>query len=150
MSSLDTTAISRRPTDSETINGYRLESLVGMGGMGEVHKATQLSLGRTVAVKLLNPELAKDAAFVARFQKEAAALAALSHPNIVSIVDKGQTDSTYYLVMEFVEGPSLREQVRSPLLTPKDALRMMMEICRAVSYAHEKGIIHRDLKPENI
>lgn len=149
MSTLDTTAISRRPTP-ETLPGYRLESLVGMGGMGEVHKATQLSLGRTVAVKLLNPELAKDAAFVARFQKEAAALAALSHPNIVSIVDKGKTDTTYYLVMEFVEGPSLREQVRSPLLTPRDALRMMMEICRAVAYAHEKGIIHRDLKPENI
>jgi hypothetical protein len=150
MSSLDTTAISRRPASSETINGYRLESLVGVGGMGEVHKAIQLSLGRTVAVKLLSPELAKDSAFVARFQKEAAALAALSHPNIVSIVDKGQTDSTYYLVMEFVEGPSLREQVRSPLLTTQEALRMMMEICRAVAYAHDKGIIHRDLKPENI
>jgi predicted Ser/Thr protein kinase len=149
MSSLETTAISRtRP--AENLPGYRLESLVGTGGMGEVHKATQLSLGRTVAVKLLNPDLAKDASFVARFQKEAAALAALSHPNVVSIVDKGKTDSTYFLVMEFVEGPSLREQVRSPLLTPKESLRMMMEICRGVDYAHNKGVIHRDLKPENI
>ncbi|HYH96279.1 serine/threonine-protein kinase [Hyalangium sp.] len=150
MSLLDTTAISRRPTADTVINGYRLENLVGMGGMGEVHRATQLSLGRTVAVKLLNPELAKDPAFVARFEKEAAALAALSHPNVVSIVDKGKSDATYYLVMEFVEGPSLREQVRSPLLTPKEALRMMMEICRAVDYAHNRGVIHRDLKPENI
>ncbi|KFE65426.1 serine/threonine-protein kinase [Hyalangium minutum] len=149
MASLDTTAISRRPA-AETIPGYRLENLVGMGGMGEVHKAIQLSLGRIVAVKLLNPELAKDPAFVARFDKEAAALAALSHPNIVSIVDKGRSDTTYFLVMEFVEGPSLREQVRSPLLTPKEALRMMMEICRAVEYAHSRGVIHRDLKPENI
>ncbi len=149
MSSLDTTAISR-PRHSDPISGYRLENLVGVGGMGEVHKAIQLSLGRTVAVKLLNPELAKDPAFVARFEKEAAALAALSHPNIVSIVDKGKSDSTYYLVMEFVEGPSLREQVRSPLLTPKESLRMMMEICQGVEYAHNRGVIHRDLKPENI
>jgi len=149
MSLLDTTAISRRPA-AETIPGYRLENLVGMGGMGEVHKAIQLSLGRIVAVKLLNPELAKDPAFVARFDKEAAALATLSHPNIVSIVDKGRSDTTYFLVMEFVEGPSLREQVRSPLMTPLEALRMMMEICRAVEYAHSRGVIHRDLKPENI
>jgi predicted Ser/Thr protein kinase len=146
---LDTTAINRRPLTDE-IPGYHLEGLVGMGGMGEVHKATQISLGRTVAVKLLNPELAKDEAFVARFQKEAAALAALSHPNIVSIVDKGKSESTYFLVMEFVEGPSLREQVRSPLMNPKEALRMMVEICRAVEYAHSRGVIHRDLKPENI
>jgi len=149
MSLLDTTAISRRPS-AETIPGYRLENLVGMGGMGEVHKATQLSLGRIVAVKLLNPELAKDPAFVARFDKEAAALASLSHPNIVAIVDKGKSDTSYFLVMEFVEGPSLREQVRSPLMTPKEALRMMMEICRAVEHAHNRGVIHRDLKPENI
>jgi hypothetical protein len=149
MSSLDTTAISR-PSITDPISGYRLENLVGRGGMGEVHKAIQLSLGRTVAVKLLNPELAKDPAFVARFEKEAAALAALSHPNIVSIVDKGKSLTTYYLVMEFVEGPSLREQVRSPLLTAKESLRMMMEICRGVDYAHNRGVIHRDLKPENI
>jgi predicted Ser/Thr protein kinase len=149
MPTLDTTAISRRPS-AEEIPGYRLEGLVGMGGMGEVHKATQLSLNRTVAVKLLNPDLAKDAAFVARFEKEAAALATLSHPNIVSIVDKGKSSTTYFLVMEFVEGPSLREQVRSPLMNPKEALRMMMEICRAVEYAHSRGVIHRDLKPENI
>ncbi|HVG57970.1 MAG TPA: serine/threonine-protein kinase [Hyalangium sp.] len=149
MPTLDTTAVSRRPP-TEEIPGYRLEGLVGMGGMGEVHKATQISLGRTVAVKLLNPELAKDPAFVARFQKEAAALAALSHPNIVSIVDTGKAQTTYFLVMEFVEGPSLREQVRSPLMNPKEALRMMMEICRAVEYAHGRGVIHRDLKPENI
>lgn len=149
MSSLDTTAISR-PHHSDPISGYRLENLVGMGGMGEVHKAVQLSLNRTVAVKLLSQELAKDPAFVARFEKEAAALAALSHPNIVSIVDKGKTGTTYYLVMEFVEGPSLREQVRSPLLTAKESLRMLLEICRGVEYAHNRGVIHRDLKPENI
>lgn len=149
MASLDPTAISR-PRTPNTLSGYRLEKLVGMGGMGEVHKAVQLSLGRTVAVKLLNADLAKDPAFVARFEKEAAALATLSHPNIVAIVDKGSTEATYYLVMEFVDGPSLRELMRSPLLTPQECLKMMLEICRGVDYAHKRGVIHRDLKPENI
>jgi hypothetical protein len=118
--------------------------------MGEVHQAVQLSLGRTVAVKLLSPELAQDESFVARFEKEGAALAALRHPNIVSIVDKGKNQATYYLVMEFVDGPSMREVMRSPLLDFGKSLRMMMEICRAIEYAHGRGIIHRDLKPENI
>ncbi|HLL06538.1 MAG TPA: serine/threonine-protein kinase [Myxococcaceae bacterium] len=149
MASLDTTAISR-PRLADAIEGYRLENRVGVGGMGEVHRATQLSLNRTVAVKLLNPELAKDPSFVARFQKEAAALATLSHPNIVSIVDKGKAADTYYLVMEFVDGPSMREQMRAPLLSAQDGLKMMLEICRAVDYAHRRGVIHRDLKPENI
>src|SRR6186997_2745630 len=129
MTSLDTTtAISQRPIP-EDITGYRLESLVGSGGMGEVHKATQLSLGRTVAVKLLNPELAKDPSFIARFQKEAAALATLSHPHVVAIVDKGKTDSTYYLVMEFVDGASLRELMRTPQQDTVVLLRRMLEIC---------------------
>ena len=149
MSSIDPTAISR-PRSADLISGYQLKKLVGSGGMGEVHKATQLSLGRTVAVKLLNPELAKDPSFIARFQKEAAALATLSHPNIVSIVDKGKTETTYYLVMEFVDGPSLRELIRAPELDVPGALRRMLEICRAIEYAHGRGVIHRDLKPENI
>ncbi|GEN05277.1 Serine/threonine protein kinase [Myxococcus fulvus] len=149
MSSIDPTAISR-PRSPDLISGYRLEKLVGTGGMGEVHKATQLSLGRTVAVKLLNQELAKDPSFIARFQKEAAALAALSHPHVVSIVDKGKTDATYYLVMEFVDGPSLRELIRQSQFDMMGALRRMLEICRAIEYAHGRGVIHRDLKPENI
>ncbi len=145
----DPTAISR-PKPADFIPGYRLEKLVGKGGMGEVHQAVQLSLGRTVAVKLLASELAADESFVARFEKEGAALAALRHPNIVSIVDKGKTNETYYLVMEFVDGPSMREVMRSPLLDFGQSLRMMMQICRAIEYAHGRGVIHRDLKPENI
>src|SRR3954471_17448434 len=102
----DATAISN-PKPADFIPGYRLEKLVGKGGMGEVHQAVQLSLGRTVAVKLLSSELATDNSFVARFEKEGAALATLRHPNIVSIIEKGKTDQTYFLVMEFVDGPSL-------------------------------------------
>jgi serine/threonine protein kinase len=127
-----------------------LEKLVGKGGMGEVHRAVQLSLGRVVAVKVLNGELASDPTFVARFDKEAAALATLSHPNVVSIVDKGKAEGTYYLVMEFVDGPSLREMMRSPVLDLPGALRIIMEIARAIDYAHSRGVVHRDLKPENI
>jgi hypothetical protein len=149
MSSLDNTAISR-PHAPHLIPGYRLENLVGSGGMGEVHKATQLSLNRTVAVKLLSQQLAQDESFVARFQKEAAALATLHHPHIVSIVDKGSTPTTYYLVMEFVDGPSLRERMRAPNPDPMETLRVMLQICRAIEYAHGRGVIHRDLKPENI
>ena len=132
------------------IPGYRLEKLVGKGGMGEVHRAVQLSLGRVVAVKILSGELAADPTFVARFDKEAAALATLSHPNVVSIVDKGKAENTYYLVMEYVDGPSLREVMRSPLLDIPGALRIIMEIARAIDYAHSRGVVHRDLKPENI
>jgi hypothetical protein len=145
----DKTAITRGRAQ-DLIPGYKLEALVGKGGMGEVHKATQLSLGRTVAVKLLSGELAKDPAFVARFEKEAAALAALSHPHVVAIVDKGRAKETYFLVMEYVDGPSLREVMRSPLLDTPSALKIGLEICRAIEYAHSRGVIHRDLKPENI
>jgi len=115
--SLEATQSPARPVAGPPhIPGYRLEKLVGKGGMGEVHRAVQLSLGRVVAVKILSGELAADPTFVARFDKEAAALATLSHPNVVSIVDKGKAENTYYLVMEFVDGPSLREVMRSPLL----------------------------------
>jgi hypothetical protein len=144
----NTTSVSRARTP-QVIPGYQLERLVGRGGMGEVHEATQLSLGRTVAVKLLNPMLAMDESFVARFEKEAAALATLRHPNIVSILDKGGTETTYYLVMEFVDGASLREKMKAQL-KPSVALRMMVEICRAIEYAHGRSVVHRDLKPENI
>jgi tRNA A-37 threonylcarbamoyl transferase component Bud32 len=140
--------LTSRPPDA--IPGYRLERLVGKGGMGEVHRAVQLSLGRVVAVKLLARELADDPTFVARFDKEAAALASLNHPNVVAIVDKGKADNTYYLVMEYVDGPSLREVSKSPVLDISGALRILMEIARAIDYAHNRGVIHRDLKPENI
>jgi len=149
--SLEATQSPARPSPGPPhIPGYRLEKLVGKGGMGEVHRAVQLSLGRVVAVKILSGELAADPTFVARFDKEAAALATLSHPNVVSIVDKGKAEFTYYLVMEYVDGPSLREVMRSPLLDISGALRIIMEIARAIDYAHNRGVVHRDLKPENI
>ncbi len=136
--------------EPEFIPGYKIDLLIGKGGMGEVYKGVQLSLGRAVAVKLLPSEMAREEAFVARFEKEAAALASLSHPNIVSIVDKGKSKSSYYLVMEFVGGPSLREMIRDRPMEWARALRITVEVSRAIDYAHNRGIVHRDLKPENI
>ncbi|MBL0694348.1 serine/threonine protein kinase [Comamonas sp. JC664] len=129
--------------------GFELKEMLGRGGMGEVWLARQQSLGRTVAVKLLPPRLAKDPEFVTRFEKEATALAALNHPNIIQIIDRGVAGEHYYFVMEYVEGRSLREAM-SAGLTPDTGLKLILSVARAIECAHEKGIIHRDLKPENI
>ena len=139
-----------RPGEVPQIPGYNLLHIVGKGGMGEVYQATQLSLQRTVAVKLLKGELAKDPQFVNRFEKEGAALATLRHPSIVSIVDRGNAGDTYYLVMEFVDGPSLREKMREPDFESSRALVVMLLVAKAIEYAHGRGVFHRDLKPENI
>jgi len=150
MSSPAPTSVSRAP-GAVHIRGYRLERVVGSGGMGQVYRAEQASLNRPVAVKVLSAELAKDQSFVSRFEKEAAALATLQHPHIVTIVDRGETtDGVPYLVMEFIEGPSLREVMRSPLFDARAGLRIFGEVARAIDYAHRRNVIHRDLKPENI
>ncbi|RJS25215.1 serine/threonine protein kinase [Corallococcus sp. H22C18031201] len=131
--------------------GFELQEVLGRGGMGEVWRARQQSLGRTVAVKLLPPRLAKDPEFVTRFEKEATALAALSHPHIVQIIDRGVVGEHYYFVMEYVEGRSLREAMSTGEgLTPQQTLKLLLQVSRAIECAHDKGIIHRDLKPENI
>ncbi|RKG87947.1 serine/threonine-protein kinase [Corallococcus terminator] len=131
--------------------GLELLEVLGRGGMGEVWLARQQSLGRTVAVKVLPPRLAKDAEFVSRFDKEATALAALSHPHIVQIIDRGVEGEHYYFVMEYVEGQSLRHALSgAEPISPQQALKVLLQVARAVEAAHEKNIIHRDLKPENI
>jgi serine/threonine protein kinase len=114
---------------------YRIEALIGAGGMGEVYKATDIRLGRSVAVKLLHRSHAD------RFKREARAIAALNHPNICTLYDVGPD----YLVMEYVEGKPL-----SGPLTPDTAIRLALEIAAALEVAHGKGIVHRDLKPANI
>ncbi len=132
------------------VPGYELGALLGRGGMGEVWRATQLSLKRAVAVKLLPEKFSKDPEFVSRFEKEATALAALSHPNIVQIIDRGQTGEHYFFVMELVQGITLREMMNNQRLTVRDALRIGVQIARAIDSAHDAKIVHRDLKPENI
>jgi predicted Ser/Thr protein kinase len=126
-----------------------LESL-GRGGMGVVYKARQRSLDRFVALKLLAPERARDPEFAARFQREAQALARLSHPNIVTIHDFGQAGDFYFLLMEYVDGINLRQLLRAKKLLPEEALAIVPSLCDALQYAHERGIVHRDIKPENL
>ncbi|WNG27286.1 protein kinase [Cystobacter fuscus] len=130
------------------VPGYELLRVLGRGGMGEVWLARQMSLGRRVAVKVLPPRLAKDPEFVQRFDKEATALATLSHPHIVQIIDRGVAGEHYYFVMEYVEGRSLRDVMGE--LSPPESLRVALQVARALECAQEKDIIHRDLKPENI
>ena len=123
---------------------------IGRGGMGVVYKARQKTLNRLVALKLLAPEQKKDAAFAERFAHEARALAALNHPNIVTVYDFGETGGFFYLLMEFVDGVNLRQAMRGSHLTPEQALTIVPPICEALQYAHEHGIVHRDIKPENL
>jgi serine/threonine protein kinase len=132
------------------VPGYALEELLGRGGMGEVWRARQLSLDRVVAVKLLPERWSRNAEFVARFEKETRALAAISHPNIVQIIDRGgHAGQHYFFAMELVRGVNLREMLGAPL-PPRDALRIASQVARGLDAAHEQRIVHRDLKPENV
>ena len=124
--------------------------LIGQGGMGAVYKARQRQLDRVVALKVLPPGVGGDAAFAERFTREAKALAKLLHPNIVALFEFGQADGIYYLLMEYVDGVSLGQLLRSSRVSPREALAIVPQICDALQYAHDQGIVHRDIKPENI
>lgn len=123
---------------------------LGRGGMGVVYKARQRTLNRVVALKLLAPERVGDAKFAERFAREARALAALNHPNIVTIHDFGRAGGFYYLLMEFVDGLNLRQLFRTRKLTPEEALAIVPPLCDALQFAHDRGVVHRDIKPENL
>ncbi|MHB0869104.1 MAG: protein kinase domain-containing protein [Chloroflexota bacterium] len=134
------------------LNGrYQLTALLGEGGMAVVYEAQDLLLGRKVAIKVLREQFASDAAFLARFQREARAAASLSHPNIVAVYDVGSEAGTQYIVMELVAGRTLREMVEGD--APLGAARIIelgRQICEGLEYAHQQGIVHRDVKPHNI
>ncbi len=132
-------------------NRYKIISKLGEGGMAEVYKAACLVLNRTVAVKVLRPQFASDEEFVERFRREAQAAASLSHPNIVGIYDVGHDGDRYYIVMEYVQGQSLRDTIRkSGPLPPARAAWLAWQILAALEHAHENNIVHRDIKPHNI
>ena len=130
---------------------YRIDARVARGGMATVYTGVDLRLDRVVAVKVMHPALAEDDAFVARFGREARAAAKLSHPNVVAIFDQGEDDGSAYLVMEHVDGRTLRALLRERrLLSPADALAILDGVLEALAAAHAAGIVHRDIKPENV
>ncbi len=118
--------------------------------MGVVYKARQPKLNRLVALKILAPEKGADPKFAERFLREAQALARLSHPNIVTVHDFGEAEGLYYLLMEYVDGMTLRQLLQGQKLAPEEALSIVPKICDALQFAHEQGVVHRDIKPENV
>src|SRR5215510_8144723 len=140
----------------ELLDGkYRIDQLLGQGGMGAVYRATHLGTKRTVAVKVIHPQFSAHREFVARFQREAEAAGRLRHPNVVDVTDFGfaETESgqVAYLVMEYLDGATLAEIIQEEGRLPTSwTIDILEQVCAAVEEAHRAGIIHRDLKPDNI
>ena len=130
---------------------YRLERKLGSGGMADVWLAEDQELGRKVAIKMLHERYANDDQFVERFRREATHAAGLSHPNVVSIYDRGEAEGSYFIVMEYVEGRTLKELIvsRGPCPVPV-AVSYTRQVLAALRYAHRNGIVHRDIKPHNV
>ena len=129
---------------------YRIDRFLGAGGMGQVYRATDTRLNRTVAIKVLPPTLATDARSRARFDREAKAIAGLSHPHICTLHDIGHQEDVDFLVMEYLEGETLAARLETGPLPLDQVLKYSIEIADALATAHRQGIIHRDLKPSNI
>lgn len=129
---------------------YEILGPLGAGGMGEVHRARDRRLDRDVAIKVLPAHLSADAAALVRFEREAKAIAALSHPNILAVHDFGAVAETRYVVMELLEGETLRARLEEGSIPPRKAVEWALQIVRGLDAAHAKGVVHRDLKPENV
>ncbi len=132
------------------VAGFELIEKIGEGSMGVVYRARQKSLDRIVALKILSPRLARNARYVARFEREARAVAKLSHPNIVGGIDVGFYQGFHYFAMELVEGRSIQEMIEEGPLPEKRALEIALKVAEALSHAWDRGLVHRDIKPANI
>ncbi|HEY6076862.1 MAG TPA: serine/threonine-protein kinase, partial [Gaiella sp.] len=133
------------------VAGYRIEALIGRGGMGAVYRAAEEGLGRKVALKVIAPELAQDERFRERFLRESRIAASLDHPHVIPIYQAGDEDGLLFLAMRYVEGSDLAKVVaENGALEPKRAVDLLSQIAEALDAAHEKGLIHRDVKPSNV
>ncbi len=137
-------------TPGSRVGPYQIVAPLGAGGMGEVYRARDPRIGREVAVKVLPPAFAAHADSVRRFEQEARAAGALSHPGLLTIFDVGTQDGILYIVSELLEGSTLRERMTERMLPPRRVVDYALQIARALAVAHDKGIVHRDLKPENV
>ena len=129
---------------------YELEKLVGSGGMSNVFRAHDRLLERTVALKILHEQYSRDDDYVERFRREARAVAKLAHPNIVTVIDRGEQDGRQFIVFEYVDGPNLKDLTRDGPLEPREAIELTLQVARALSFAHQRGLVHRDVKPQNV
>ena len=134
----------------KNLGHYEIESLLGAGGMGEVYRARDIKLGRSVAVKVLPEAFANDSDRLPRFEREAKVLASLNHPNIAALYGMEESGGIHFLAMELIEGETLAERLRRGPLPVEDAIKIAHQIAEALEAAHEKGIVHRDLKPANV
>ena len=130
---------------------YEIIDKVGSGGMSDVYKAKCHKLNRYVAIKVLKPEFSEDKNFVSKFRVEAQSAAGLSHPNIVNVFDVGEDNGIYYIVMELIEGITLKKYIeRKGKLPVKEAVSILIQVAQGIEAAHNNHIIHRDIKPQNI
>src|SRR5689334_21266908 len=136
-------------TTGTQLGPYEVLSLLGRGGMGEVYRARDTRLNRTVAIKVLPPEFASRLDWKQRFEREAQSIASLNHPHISTLHDVGQQDGIDYLVMEFLGGQTLAQRLEKGALPLDEALKIAIEIAVTLDKAHRQGIVHRDLKPGN-
>lgn len=137
-------------TEGQFVGHFRILSLLGLGGMGEVYLAEDTKLGRKIALKLLPFDFSKDRDRVRRFQQEARSASALNHPYIVTIHETGEFEERHFIATEFIEGETLRQRMRRTLLNVSETLDIAMQVADALRAAHQAGIVHRDIKPENI
>ena len=132
------------------IGHYKIMAMLGKGGMGEVYLAQDTKLDRKVALKILSAGFTQREDRVLRFQQEARAVSALNHPNIITIYEIGETDSSHFIATEFIDGETLRQRLNHTKMSPREVVELGMQAASALAAAHKAGIMHRDIKPENI